>query len=83
MSYPKREVPCPACSGRGSVIRVDVDELRAARIRAGISQSALARAANWRSSIISEMETGNRPMSPASAERYWKALHEAAKGGRA
>lgn len=76
---PTTEAPCPACSGRGSVIIYDAEAMAAKRKALRLSQSAVARAVGWQASIVSELESGARPMTEASAQRYWKALHEAEK----
>jgi transcriptional regulator with XRE-family HTH domain len=55
----------------------DVAAMKAARIAAGLTQSALARAAGWAPNQLCEIESGARPMTEASAERYWRALREA------
>lgn len=79
MNPPTTEAPCPACSGRGSVISYDVEAMAAKRKALRLSQSAVARVAGWQASVVSELESGARPMTEASARRYWKALHEAEK----
>lgn len=78
-TYPTREEHCPACQGGGSVVVPDREALRDARMARGLTQAALARAADWQPSMVTELETGARPMTQASAERYWRALHEAEK----
>lgn len=74
---PTTEQPCPGCAGRGSVTAFDVEAMRAKRKAFGLTQTAVARAAGWQANVVSELESGARPMTRASAERYWKALEDA------
>lgn len=76
--YPTRPCICPTCSGIGSVSIPDLGALISTRVSLGLSQSAVARAAGWQASVVSEMESGARPLTEASATRYWLAL----SGGR-
>jgi hypothetical protein len=71
---PTREDHCPACNGKGSRVVFDVEVMKRTRSARGITQAALARAANWQASVVSELESGARPMTQAAAERYWRAL---------
>lgn len=74
MSVPTKKAICPSCGGAGEVDRYDLKALRAERKSRKISQRALAKEAGWQPTMVCEIESGHRPMTKASAERYWTAL---------
>ena len=78
-TVPTRLESCPACAGRGSTTVPDRETMRATREAMGVRSVELAREAGWHASFVSELESGARPMTPASAERYWRALHAASR----
>lgn len=55
-------------------IRVKVPQLIEARVRAGLSQRALARAAGISSGYMAQIEAGTHDPSPAVAKRLCDAL---------
>lgn len=80
MSYPTRKEQCGTCAGDGWATAIDIEAMVAERRQRGLTQIALAKLAGWTSSQVSMLETGCRPMTAKSAERYWKALQAAGRG---
>lgn len=74
MLIPMLQKPCRACGGAGTTPRPDFEAMRRYRESLGVSQNVLARETGWRQSVVSELESGARPMTDDSAERYWSAL---------
>lgn len=71
---PKKPIPCPNCKGKGWRTVTNGEVLQKERIRRGLTQKDVAKEAGWFPSFLSEIESGARPMTEASAERYWNAL---------
>lgn len=71
---PKKATRCPECKGKGQVNVTTAALLKKERKRRGLTQTAVAREAGWAANQVSEMESGARPLTEASAERYWAAL---------
>lgn len=71
---PKKPIPCPDCKGKGWLMATTGDLLKKERKKRGLRQTHVAKEAGWFPSVVSEIESGARPMTEASAERYWTAL---------
>ncbi len=74
LEMPVKRKPCTACDGLGTWDCPDIPAMARMREEAGLSRAAVARAAGWQASIVSELESGARPMTEANAARYWSAL---------
>ncbi len=69
-----RSEPCPTCRGAGSVPVATIDELKAARLSAGLSQAQLgARMGGLSTAYISDLERGQRARGPGIVSRWMAA----------
>lgn len=78
---PTKTTVCEHCAGAGEIRVPSREGLKEVRQSMGLSQSAVAREAGWHASIVSELESGARPLTAAAAARYWRALELAAGRG--
>ena len=70
----EREIPCPACSGRGTQHVLDGADLRAIRLEIGTEQKALAIAAGVPAPNLSNIETRKRGLNLEMADRLLRAM---------
>jgi transcriptional regulator with XRE-family HTH domain len=66
-----RSEPCQTCAGTGSVPVATIEELKAARLSAGLSQAKLgARMGGLSTAYISDLERGQRARGPEIVRRW-------------
>jgi hypothetical protein len=70
----EREVPCPACSGRGTQHVLDGDNLREIRLEKGVEAKKLAGDAGISAPFLCQIELSRRKLSVAVADRLLRAL---------
>jgi transcriptional regulator with XRE-family HTH domain len=74
-----RAAPCPTCRGTGSVPVATPEELKAARLAAGLSQAQLAKRlgqSGVSTAYVSDLERGNRARGPEVVRRWMAACRK-------
>lgn len=74
---------CETCGGGGVVLEVSAQELKDARIGAGLSQAKLGARLGITGPYVSDLENGNRGGGNPRLVRLWIEVCEAAKGAAA